>query len=191
MRWSSLCDLQHIAKSFDLQKKGKIGHVKYSKVNPILTQYFTLLDYSTRSSYKTPFQNNPSKTKSPASHCQNQRRTRGGPACRERAPEEAEETILQQEVIALHRIAITSKQASWHCAYTHPKDQLYAFCHSARRRKTLSKKIRSPPLLSGGSSSSNGKCCALLSSKLHTIIYFLKVPCIINASLRKTKLNIV
>lgn len=58
------------------------------------------------SSYKTPLQNNLNKSKSPASPWQNRRRTTGGPACKETASEEAEETILQQEIIAIYRIAV-------------------------------------------------------------------------------------
>lgn len=101
-------NLQNIAKSFDLvaslkeRKAWTLGEFKAK--NEIASVLF--LHYHMRSSYKMTFQNNPSKSVSPAPHWHNQRRTRGEPACRETATEEPEETILQQEVIALYRIAV-------------------------------------------------------------------------------------
>lgn len=72
----------------------------------MIPYFLHLLDYLMRSSYKRAFWKKPSKSKSPASHGWNQRRTRGGSVYTETATEEAEETILQQEVIAMYRRAV-------------------------------------------------------------------------------------
>lgn len=85
-----------------------------------------------RSSYKTTFPNNPSKSKIPAALWQKQGRTGGGPACRETATEEAEGTILQQKVIAIYRIAVINLlQNRLHCNLTlHTHIPTTSFMHS-------------------------------------------------------------
>lgn len=73
------------------------------------------------------------------------------------------------------KLSLRSSQSYF--AYALPQDQLYAFCHCAHRRKNFEIQRRHVPhaCLQGVAVVQMGSC-VLFSSKLHTIIYFLKAP---------------